>query len=556
MDITGVDPDNKYTARNLVRVRETTKEHGKYATLSHMWGQQQRPLQLLRDNLSKLQNGMPWMQLPRTFRDAVMFSRKLGIGYIWIDSLCIIQDDAEDWRRQSGKMASIYENSYVTLAASVSENSSFGCFRTPDHFLIGYIMSNRGSNPSVDEHDRIGAMLKSDEEGPLIFVRGSPRHRYASRMEDNPLPLLERGWVYQERLLSPRVLFFGDIDLMFECNQSMGCYCKTWTHSYSRNVRSHPVKSQHASSLGLGQPDTLKLKPSQLAPRWNRVVEEYSALQLTFMKDRLPAIAGVAKQFARYLPNSTYASGMWSETLIEGLSWAAILYPPLKRKSEAKDSPCPSWSWMAPMTRIAFPPGWFLPEAEVNATIVGTNFQQDEIDPFMDVTLGSITLHGFLCEVRARKIHTTSSYNPIRRGVSMLGRPGFCSSLALDHGDEAFEWRRIRPRWFQKLYQGEPSLETSLQRLALDDEEDVDEEQPIILSHDKITHVEQIPQRFWCFSLARYIDDGGRTDTYLLLERVDCAQQLYKRVGYISTSVQGSIFEDVSKHVKQTVTIV
>jgi hypothetical protein len=291
-----------------------------------------------------------------------------------------------------------------------------------------------------------------------------------------------------------------------------------------------------------------------MAGRWSRIVEEYSALKLTFMKDQLPAMAGIAKQFARTVPGSTWASGMWSAFLVEGLAWAVKDYPPPHRHPDAKRTKSPSWSWIAPMARVTYPSGWFAPESATVPTVVGTDFAQEGIDPFMDVTLGSITLKGHLCEVRVRDLTTDGDYMPVRRGVSVVGRKGFWQTLYLDAENEDWEWKSIRPRWLQNAPDVHPRADSGEDQ-ALELEEDHDEEVPIVLIGDKVVSVKQIPQRFWCFAIGRYLDEGARSEAYLLLECIDDLNQIYKRVGYGQCSVDGSIWAE-SKKEKRTITIV
>ena len=556
LDLFTLTPDGAISSDGFVCLLESIGRKENYAALSHMWGGHQ-PLQLLKDNLSSFKRAIPWSKLPRTFQQAMQFTKRLGINYIWIDSLCIIQDSAEDWRAQSSKMASIYENAYTTLAASVAQNCLQGCFRDPSPWLTGYI-TDGSERAYVDNEAKVQEILERSGEGALVFIKGDAKHSSPSRLAAKTLPLLERGWVYQERLLSPRVLFFGDIDLMWECNNSMSCYCKSWTHSYSRNVRSHPVKQQHAASLRLGQEGISDPPaPASLASRWIMIVEEYSALQLTFMKDQLPAIAGIAKQFSRYMGEYKYASGVWTAFLIENLAWAFMHEPPPQRRIEAKQRSHPSWSWLAPMARVNFPSGWFAHQAASCPTLIATKFDQDGIDPFMDVTHGSITLDGYLLEAVVREVTTSDEHMSIKRGVTIVGRKGFNRAIYLDHGAGSFEWRYILPQWLEKQWQHEGRDISQESYLQLEPDVDLDDEESVSKMYlGSVLSVKQILQRFWCFALGMYLEDGGRSEVYLLLERIDQVKQIYARIGFGSQSlVLGSMFGDMGNE-KQTVTLI
>lgn len=112
-------------AGNLIKLLETQGQSGRYIALSHCWGTSHR-LKLTSTTRQSLTHGFSINDLPLTFRDAALISRKLSVYYLWIDSLCIIQDDADDWRRKSSKMADVYANSYLTIAAASSTDDSSG----------------------------------------------------------------------------------------------------------------------------------------------------------------------------------------------------------------------------------------------------------------------------------------------------------------------------------------------------------------------------------------------------------------------------------------------
>jgi hypothetical protein len=137
------------------------------------------------------------------FQQALEFTHNLGGEYLWIDSLCIIQDDELDWSHESKKMAGIYQNAHLTLAASRAEGSDGNMFFT-------LYESERGIK--VDGLQSFGVTDK-------VLVRVYPPHR----MEY--FPLLGRAWVYQEQLLSPRNLHFSSFESIWECNTTVSCQC-------------------------------------------------------------------------------------------------------------------------------------------------------------------------------------------------------------------------------------------------------------------------------------------------------------------------------------------
>ncbi|KAF1830656.1 HET-domain-containing protein, partial [Decorospora gaudefroyi] len=199
-----------------------------YGCLSHRWGSRQ-PLQTRKETLSRFKAGIPWESIPKTFQDAITFTRKLGLSYIWIDSLCIIQDDKQDWQQQSGAMAAIYSNSYVTLAAAVADDSKAG--------FGGVDMP--------------------------IFVRRPYQH--------GGFPLLRRAWVHQERLLSHRIIYFAYEELIWECDETFECE-KRWRRvvsEYSTLDLTHPRDALPALS-GIVQVYKEALDDEYLAGFWKK----------------------------------------------------------------------------------------------------------------------------------------------------------------------------------------------------------------------------------------------------------------------------------------------
>lgn len=113
--------------RTEPRLRKSDGEPGDYIALSHCWGGKQ-PLITTKENKCSMKTCIPWAKLPNTFQDAISVTRRLGLRYIWIDSLCIVQDDAEDWEREAAKMALIFEAAYLTVAATAATNGNVCIF--------------------------------------------------------------------------------------------------------------------------------------------------------------------------------------------------------------------------------------------------------------------------------------------------------------------------------------------------------------------------------------------------------------------------------------------
>ena len=138
-----------------VKLYETTMETGQYACLSHCWGATRPACRTTMANLDENRRAILWEALPATFRDAIDFTRRLGIRYIWIDSICIIQDSAQDWSEQSAQMAPIYGNAFVTLCATASTSDDGGCYLdTPAHLRARKVTAKTRDGTEYDVYVR------------------------------------------------------------------------------------------------------------------------------------------------------------------------------------------------------------------------------------------------------------------------------------------------------------------------------------------------------------------------------------------------------------------
>lgn len=295
----------------------TNNESGRYATLSHRWGSKET-LRLEVNNVKNFKQEIPWERLPKTFQDAMEATRHLGIRYIWIDSLCIIQNspNGSDWTAESAKMTSVYENSYVNLAAADALNSTEGCF--------------------FDRNTSSIRPVRLEIESRYYYA--APSHRFADNVAQ--APIYERGWVFQERTLAPRIVHFCTKQLYCECLESiasesfptglphciefknlLACACSSWR-------RTRPPESDIYKWIDGSSPSLNKYFESLLL--WNKLVVQYQVLNLTFPHDKLVAISGLAKTHSRFL-KTKYLAGMWLEHLPVQLlwyrPWAAIPEP-------------------------------------------------------------------------------------------------------------------------------------------------------------------------------------------------------------------------------------
>lgn len=297
-----------------------------YMTLSHCWGDpRHKPLTLTLDTLAALKKRIPWNRLPKTFADAIVFTRNMGVRYIWIDSLCIIQDCVDDWASQSAVMCEIYTGSYLNIAATGAVDSRGGLFSPRDDRALLPLRVVQPSSPggpswgndSVQYYDVLDDHIWEREvEGAL---------------------LCRRGWIVQERVLPMRCVHFGTRQLYWECA------------SMQASESSLPVNSYEYP--GFKSYDPLLLSSTsgpEIIHTWTRLVQTYTRGGLTKETDKLVAISGLAKALAAQ-SGMEYLAGLWNRQLVQQLLWRAE--SPSKRPAVFR---APSWSWASTNSKISW----------------------------------------------------------------------------------------------------------------------------------------------------------------------------------------------------------
>lgn len=349
-----------------VNLITATKNTAKYIALSHCWGTV-RPMTLTKHSLGLLKWGIETSFLPQSFQDAIWLTHRLGVQYLWIDSLCILQDSQQDWVHESARMRDIYQGSWLTIAASRASGSAEGFLGEQVHY----------------EH--ISFPYQVDDMSGEIMACTVPiqiANRADRRIELGDEPLTTRGWALQERYISQRTLHFGRSQILFEHDGSVLTQDNCKPISF-RDYNSMP-------DCGLERGD------------WYLLVERYSARNLTRESDKLPALGGLAAYFAPHLFRgnaSTYLAGLWREDMLAGLCWAR---PWAHTGTRPKSYRAPSWSWAATEGNIIYPSG-----AEANrelAIVEDSDTSLASLDsPFGEVRGGWVRLRAILLRPQARK---------------------------------------------------------------------------------------------------------------------------------------------------------
>lgn len=308
----------------------TEGQDGRYVALSYVWGEAQ-PHKTTNANQAVYSAGIDPSLLPQTILDAIYVTHTLGFQYLWVDSLCIIQDSGEDKLHEIGRMHLIYRHAYLTIIAASAERASDGFLQdrpAPLHdFTLPFI---------CPPYRLIPGDKRSRDERPV--AEGEVRiFRPLTYPEDPMEPVERRGWCLQELLMSSRALIFTSTTLRFRC----------------QNTTLNVGNSFYRRNKYLKLPDIVLLPaPPLLRPgsgnwhnvhgRWTHVVLKYSSLTLGQASDKLVACGALAEAFHRVL-GCDYLAGLWRYTLLQDLLWR-------KRNGDGHrpvEYRAPSWSWAA-----------------------------------------------------------------------------------------------------------------------------------------------------------------------------------------------------------------
>ena len=329
-----------------------------YVTLSHCWGVE-AVFSLTTDNETALMESIPWSKIPQIFRDAALATCELGFRFIWIDSLCIMQDAASDWTQQSSFMGQIYKSAALNIAGTGFADGVSGLFtpRDPSQLLPLKIEVNWPGGVST------GSETQRNDRKSLYHLVDD----LAFRREVEEAPLNRRGWVVQERLLSPRILHFGANQMFWECCETTRCETFPDQRPRAVNMVSRlkqtsdglPVLEdfkvakwaiprgllhQSRSSFEGSNLNALEMKAKVKAyDAWAFIVETYSLGALTIAEDKLPAISGIAKDLKTLLDDE-YLAGLWRGNLHRELLWSRAILKTAKIALPLQYR-APTWSW-------------------------------------------------------------------------------------------------------------------------------------------------------------------------------------------------------------------
>ena len=342
------------------------KASGQYIALSHRWSKA-IATKLKSENLRRYQQELPVHKMPPTFRDAIEVTRQLGFRYLWIDSLCIIQNDESDWAQESLKMGTIFEEAVCTIAAidSVDGNGiDHGLFLPRDADPLSVKLTIPYERVPLSKlSQRVFKTHTAVYVWKMRWLRELPTMKTCDKNTITIRPRIvsswkrvprsnwyKRGWVLQERLLSRRLIYYTKNKLSWSCFTESG-----------EEEGGDPEEAARIPLLrlrrGSGDP---------IFPIWRHIVSDYQSCQLTFSKDRLAAVGGISTQLEAHFSCKIYAGMLFHSPgeAAENLLWYASKAP-LRTFNEFH---APSWTWVALHGEISF----FMPTPFVTSELLIT----------------------------------------------------------------------------------------------------------------------------------------------------------------------------------------
>ena len=301
--------------------------------MSYCWGPKEEAERQLKTARSTIQDRIARIELahlPATVADAVQVCRTLGIRYLWVDALCIIQDDGDDWAREAFEMANVYANSFLTLCIVQGESCTSGFLNRP--LASETLQINFRSTLDSSVAGKLYLRMLHSPETTLIQSK-KPEEKLVAISPDKPAeldidraPWNTRGWTFQEAWLSPRKLFFGPHMFHISCGELH--------ESADGSLFRDP--GSFARDLDL----------TEVLDRWYDLVTQYGRRALSFEKDRFPALSAFARTISDRFSDQKYLAGLWKSDLHRGLLWTPYAWTDLKSYLERPPGyVAPSWSW-------------------------------------------------------------------------------------------------------------------------------------------------------------------------------------------------------------------
>lgn len=555
IDVQGKDPARVY-------LREPCGDADEYAALSYCWGgQDPGPVTETSNIVSHRNDGIEIETLPKTISEAIYATRKLGLRYLWVDRLCIVQDSTDDWDREAALMCAVYSGATLTLSADGSDSARKGLFQTGQ--ALSQLKYTEYVGPGGD------ATM-------LLLLQAPPHGTVAGRCLSSSQPIDTRGWTMQERLMSRRILHFSSDEMAWECNTVTECECRRESRASSREL----------SAKGLQDMESIYEK-------WREITQAYAQRSLRCDKDKLPALRGLVEQFQRLMASAAgtnpdqpdeYLAGLWKGDLVAQLAWRA----PSKAASDAfskADGPgttdavqtggnnvcretdvyvAPSWSWAhlrGPMSYITFQPRTpFISYADI------IEARMDPTESTGQVSSGFITLKGYMVRGLSAGTVELTYENDEQKSFHFWRKKanGYSCSLLLEPDDAVGLKRRhgssisdgilflLGTQDHTKFEGGESKVTgVNLDRMPIAKRHVIPEEDMLEIGFESLHIDNSVPDELW----EAFQDNSGypRYSFYLVLVESQEQKGKYERIGCFDVwekdevDVMKTLFHDSEK---------
>lgn len=508
-------------------------------------------------------------ELPATIRDAIELARWLGVQYLWVDALFIIQDDTQDWLHESAQMSTVYAQAFLTISASSVDSSRFSFLHQSRRSSEAFFRLEK--DPNSEQHQNSAAHSSTT----MLAVRRIPTSGFHQDpnggVED---PSMCRAWTLQEYMLSTRVVSFSTDEVQWTCRTLRACECG------NPEKLDYPRMEDLQRSLEMlkdvddgddtdqGYPDRM----STCLEFWDKVVEAYCRRDLSWTRDKLPALSGVASEFVRILnkeklaatrniPPLRYLAGLWDTQIHRQLCWRAF-HP--SGNDYVEEYRAPTWSWASVEGRVDMDSLYmsdFVPRAEIlesRCALANPN------DPF-----GQVVREGTYLRVRTTVLETKMWIT--RRS------PGWAADYQTVYGNVALDCD-LEDIPLNTLIWGQPNAGRTVQRrrgpiaITRDNKEqscsgksspgsDIQSDAESVQEswHRPHEWVESnMGEQFtvWLLHMADAKLRGEKSPELLVLCRPAGDQKVYERIGYMLTHDDSAWMEQASTQTTSIVTII
>ena len=363
-----------------------------YIALSYCWGDGKAVKKTMKKTLDRHQLGIPNEDLPPLFQEVAALAHGLDT-YLWIDSLCIIQDSKEDKREEIMQMRDIFCGALVVVVAATA--------KSPLDSLLRVKPQSGQSNTW-----RTASPIRYREMDLNVQFRKRPEKAHSSYTcfgdATRDTPIAKRAWCFQEKLLASRCLVFCEDEVVWECRSCCLCECGgeqkhfdelgwSWLFPYERKLL--PLAEHEPLQLD----GTLKYFADAEAAYsfWEKAVFDYSRRALTFKTDRLPAISAVASTVAG-ATGDRYLAGLWENKLLAGLCWNSNR-PPEDDPRPDQEYIAPTWSWASHPESVFLNRSWHGDDNQATVLEAWTVLKGPDL--YGAVSDGAIVLSGVHCDV-------------------------------------------------------------------------------------------------------------------------------------------------------------